>query len=45
MDEVKKFIVDNPVGVYNEGGVRYKYTPTIFERYSQKKLEKAIMKL
>lgn len=45
IDEVKTFCANNPVGVYHEDGVLVKYTPTAYESYAQKNLEKAIDRL
>lgn len=45
IDEVKTFCANNPVGVYHEDGILVKYTPTAYESYAQKNLEKAIDRL
>nr|XP_022905651.1 uncharacterized protein LOC111417562 [Onthophagus taurus] len=46
IDKIKKFLVENPVGVLKTPkGVIRKFKPTPYEKYTQKKLEQAIMKL
>ncbi|CAH0552132.1 unnamed protein product [Brassicogethes aeneus] len=46
IDEVKKYLTENPIGVYHdEDGAEIKYEPTNYEKYAQKKLERAIRKL
>lgn len=46
IDEVKKFFVVNPVGVYHDKeGRKHEYSASLYEKYSQKKLSKALQSL
>ncbi|KAJ8977157.1 hypothetical protein NQ317_015480 [Molorchus minor] len=46
IDEVKRFVAENPVGVYHdEEGNKITYKATNYEKYAQKKLEKEIDRL
>ncbi|KAJ8958930.1 hypothetical protein NQ318_019700 [Aromia moschata] len=46
IDDIKKFIADNPVGVFHdEEGNKIKYKPTYYEKYAQKRLEEEINRL
>ncbi|KAI4468927.1 defective proboscis extension response dpr -related [Holotrichia oblita] len=45
IDEVKKFIADNPPGVYHEHKKKLTYKPTHYEKYAHKRLEQALLKL
>ncbi|XP_060518717.1 uncharacterized protein LOC132697329 [Cylas formicarius] len=46
IDEVKTFFENNPVGVFrDETGKVFAYEPTDYEKYAQKKLQKAIYSL
>ncbi|KAF2881692.1 hypothetical protein ILUMI_24474 [Ignelater luminosus] len=46
IDVAKKYLLDNPIGVYHTPEYeKVTYTPTNYEKYAQKRLEKALMKL
>lgn len=38
-------MADNPPGVYHKDGTIIKYKPTHYEKYAQKRLEQALLKL
>lgn len=46
IEEVKKFFVENPLGVYiDKEGQRHEYKPSVYEKYSHKKLSQALQSL
>lgn len=46
IDEAKKYLMDNPIGVYHTSKKeKITYKPTSYEKYAQKQLERALMKL
>lgn len=46
IDDVKRFFINNPVGVYTDEHENViNYQPTYYEKYTQRKLEKALQKL
>lgn len=45
IDEAKKFLADNPVGVYHDkDGKKIEFKTTIYEKYAFAQLEKALKK-
>ncbi|KAF5271759.1 hypothetical protein FQA39_LY08082 [Lamprigera yunnana] len=45
IEKAKKYLMDNPVGTYTVNKKKIYYTPTNYEKYAYKNLEKKLMKL
>lgn len=46
IDEVKSFFANNPLGVYHDqDGQKYEFNPSVYEKYANKKLSKALQSL